>query len=283
MKTSIRNLFWVFIPLFLVILVLQSCSGGSDSFTPADTSFEIKVTFSPTEVKSTNGKVNLLYGVETSNFEKEGYELKDFQVLNAANGTILCSISDTGKYMLIHKAFGGNIPSEDYYTPQDIHSTYRFTIGLELDPAQVPQKINHKLILVKDAKEKIIEGTETTVLKGPIPVISSPLKGERFVSGATTSLANNHHPAFQLTYKGKTTVIERFCVDWVKVDETGNYFHDDMKVNENWYVYGQDVYAVADGSVISAQDGMPEQIPLENSDTNVTAVRLKVADHHVIC
>ena len=54
------------------------------------------------------GKWNLLYGVGTSNFEKEGYELKDFQVLNVANGTILCSIRDTGKYMLIHKAFGGN-------------------------------------------------------------------------------------------------------------------------------------------------------------------------------
>lgn len=255
-------------PIFY--LLTSSCSDRSDLVTPKEeTSFELRVTFLPVEVKSTNGKVNLLYGVEVPNFEKEGYTLKDFQVLNAATGNILCSIKDTTKYLLLHKASEKSIPGEDSFTPKAEHSTYRITIGLVLEPAQVPQKIKHKLILVKDAKEKIIEGTETTVTKGQIHVLASPLKGERLVSGATTSLESNHHPGIQLTYKGKTTVIERFCVDWLKVDENGNYFTGDIKVNENWFVYGQNVYSVADGYVISSQDGLPDQIPFEKNDTNI--------------
>lgn len=271
MKISIRNLVLVFIPVFLFILVLQSCSGNSDSVTPAETSFEMKVTFSPIEVKSTDGKINLLYSVEISNFEKEGYELKDFQVLNAANNTMLCSISDTGKYMLIHKPTVESIPQELYYYPLFDLATYRFSIGLILDPAQVPQKLRHKLVLIKDATEKIIEGAETSISKGPITIISSPLKGERFVSANTTTLMNNQHPTYQLTYKGITTVPERYCVDWNKLDATGSPFHGDQSICENWYVYGQDVYAASGGQVVFVSDGMPDQFPVGtvSNDLNV--------------
>jgi hypothetical protein len=282
MKTSIKNLFLFIITFFAVIIFFPSCKEDSNPMAQVpDTSYEMKVTFAPIEIKSTDGKVNLLYGVETQNFEKDGFELKDFQVLNASNETMLCSRSDTGKFMLIHKPAAEGIPPEAYYYPFQGHLTYRFSIGLVLDPSQVPQKIKHRLILSKDGKEKIIEGKETAVLKGTIAVMSSPLKGERFVSANTTTFLNNHHPTYQLTYKAKTTVPERFCVDWNKIDETGSPFHGDQSVCENWYVYGQNVYAVADGIVISVKDGMPDQSPvgtisndlnLFNSDGNSVVI-----------
>ncbi|MFA6596319.1 MAG: hypothetical protein WCS69_01240, partial [Ignavibacteriaceae bacterium] len=126
MKTLAQNLLLVLVPLFVSMLVFQSCKEESIPVAQVpDTSYEMKVTFAPIEVKSTDGKVNLLYGVETQNFEKEGYALKDFQVLNAANETMLCSRSDTGKFMLIHKPASEGIPPEAYYYPFNGHLTYR--------------------------------------------------------------------------------------------------------------------------------------------------------------
>ena len=235
-----------------------SCSDKSDPVAPTEeTSFEMNVTFAPIEVKSTDGKVNLLYSVQIVDFEKEGYKLKDFQVLNSANNEMFCSIIDTLKYLLITKE---NILAEDY--PLREYSNFRISVGLVLDPAKVPQKIRHKLILVKDAKEKIIEGAETSVSQQQLPVISAPLKGERFLSGNSTTLLNNIHPAFQMKYRGSTRVHERFCVDWNKIDDAGNLFLGDYRVCENWYVYGEQVYAVADGQVVSVKDGMPDQSPV---------------------
>ncbi|MFA6598792.1 MAG: M23 family metallopeptidase [Ignavibacteriaceae bacterium] len=263
MKTLAKNLPLVLVPLFVSMLVFQSCKEESNPVVQVpDSTYEMKVTFTPIEVKSTDGKVNLVYSVEVPNFDKEGYQIKDFQVYNVANNAMICSISDTGKYLLIHKPLQESLPDDFYYYAGMYYATYRFSIGLVLDPSQVPQKIKHRLVLSKDGKEKIIEGTETAVLKGPIAVVSAPLKGERFVSANTTTFLNNHHPTYQLTYKAKTTVPERFCVDWNKIDETGSPFQGDKSVCENWYVYGQNVYAVAGGVVISVKDGMPDQSPV---------------------
>jgi murein DD-endopeptidase MepM/ murein hydrolase activator NlpD len=39
-------------------------------------------------------------------------------------------------------------------------------------------------------------------------------------------------------------------------------FHDDPKINANWYSYGTEVLAVADGTVTAVKDGIPENVPL---------------------
>ena len=130
-----KKLVFCFVTLSMIIAFL-SCSKKSEQYLPAvESAFDMKLTFAPIVVKSTNGKVNLLYSIEVSNFGKEGYKLKDFQVLNAAGGTLLCSLSDTGKYMLIHRPAIESIPEELFYYPLVGHATYRFSIGLVLEPA----------------------------------------------------------------------------------------------------------------------------------------------------
>ena len=257
MKTRNFHLYSVFLTSIIIFLVL-SCSENSGPSDPLEgDSIEMNITFAPIEVKSTDGKINLLYSVQTEDFETKGYTLKDFQAINSANNTILCSIADTTKYLLITKT---NILADDY--PMRDYSNFRISVGLVLDPEQVPQKIKHKLIVVKDGQEKTIEGAETNVSREQIPVISSPLKGERFMCNNTTVISNNIHPVYQMKYRGITRVPERFCADWIKIDENGNYFTGDYHVCENWYVYGENVYAVADGQVVSVKDGYADQSPV---------------------
>ncbi|MBA4405931.1 hypothetical protein C0389_01520 [bacterium] len=263
MNTYHHNFYPIFCCLFILAIALQSCIENNILVPPVEeSSIEMNVSFAPRAVKSTDGKVNILYSVEVSNFDKEGYKLKDFQVYNGASNTLLCNISDTNKFLLIHKPLQENLSDDFYYYAGVYHASYRFSVGLVLDPSQVPQKIKHSLVLVKNAKEEIIEIAETAVLQGQIPVISSPLNGERIISALTITLINNHHPTYQLTYKGKTFVPERFCADWNKINATGSASHGDQNVCENWYVYGQNVYAVADGFVVSVNDGMPDQSPV---------------------
>jgi hypothetical protein len=151
-----RKLFFTLVSSILIILAFISCEKKSIQVTL--TSYKMKVTFAPTAVKSTNNKINLMYNVEVLNFEADGYKLKDFQILNSTTGTKLCSISDTGKYLMIYKPAIGSIPEELFYYPLVGHATYRFNIGLVLDQTLVPQKMKHRLILIKDGKERTIEG-----------------------------------------------------------------------------------------------------------------------------
>jgi len=255
--------------MVLTVPTFIYCSKKSALDITSQTSFDMKVKFAPTEVKSTDGKVNLMYSLESANFDKEGYKLKDFQVFNSANGAMLCSISDTNKYLVILKPYTGVISQSLFYYPNNQHSTYCFLVGLILPPAQVPQKINHKLVLTKGSEEKIIE-VETSVSKEEPLVFSAPLKGDRFIAANATTLQNNHHPKIPILYKGITTIPERYCIDWNKIDASGNNFTGDQNICANWYVYGENVYAVATGEVASVTDGMPDQSPVGTTSNGLT-------------
>ena len=51
---------------------------------------------------------------------------------------------------------------------------------------------------------------------------------------------------------------ETFAVDWAKV-KNDRIFDGDGKRVEQYYGFGEDVLAVADGTVVSMHDGMPDE------------------------
>jgi hypothetical protein len=61
---------------------------------------------------------------------------------------------------------------------------------------------------------------------------------------------------------GQTRFPERFAIDWIKLGEGGKAWHDDPKINANWYCYGTEVLAVADGVITAVKDGIPENVSL---------------------
>jgi hypothetical protein len=251
--------------------LLLSCAQNTSLVEPtAESSFDLKVKFAPQELKSTNGMINIMYSLEASNFETDGYKLRDFQVVNSSNNKILCSISDTNKYLVILKPDNVIMREDLYYYPQNAHLNYIFLVDLISDPSQVPQRIKHKLILTKNSKQWIVEGEEVSVSKAAVPLFSPPLKGELFMSANSTTLENNHHPKICVTYKGNTTIPERYCIDWNKIDASGNTYNGDPGVCENWYIYGQNVYAVSIGEVVSVNDGMPDQFPVGTKSADLT-------------
>ena len=52
----------------------------------------------------------------------------------------------------------------------------------------------------------------------------------------------------------------RYAIDWVRRHNDATFSRDALK-NDSYYAYGQDVLAVADGTVIAARDGIPENVP----------------------
>jgi murein DD-endopeptidase MepM/ murein hydrolase activator NlpD len=57
---------------------------------------------------------------------------------------------------------------------------------------------------------------------------------------------------------GKVRVPARFAVDWMKLDPDGHYASGDEKQVANWYGYGEDVLAVAAGTVANVRDSIGE-------------------------
>lgn len=52
----------------------------------------------------------------------------------------------------------------------------------------------------------------------------------------------------------------RYAIDWVKI-ESGEMHSGRDKSTASYYGYGQEVLAVADGVIVTALDGMPDNVP----------------------
>jgi murein DD-endopeptidase MepM/ murein hydrolase activator NlpD len=56
-------------------------------------------------------------------------------------------------------------------------------------------------------------------------------------------------------------IAQRYAIDWEQLDDSGRLWVGDDAVLTNWPGYGENILAVADGTVVRAIDGLPNQVP----------------------
>jgi murein DD-endopeptidase MepM/ murein hydrolase activator NlpD len=148
-------------------------------------------------------------------------------------------------------------------------------------PNDVPAALAHR-ITVKAGKDS----DEYTVTTAPIPVfkqvvsIHSPLKGDAWLAANGPANASGHRRAL-IPVGGGVHIAQRFAIDWLQLRPEGGSFTGDRLDNKNYRCYGSDVLAVADSTVATVKDGIPENVPGINSRA-VPITLETVGGNHVI-
>ncbi|MGN7411549.1 M23 family metallopeptidase [Paenibacillus sp. SAF-068] len=78
-----------------------------------------------------------------------------------------------------------------------------------------------------------------------------PLKGEWYVFWGGNDVMSNYH------YEHET---QRYALDIVRTKEQSSY-QGDATVNENYYAFGEPLYAAADGKVVDIKNDIPDNVP----------------------
>lgn len=81
-----------------------------------------------------------------------------------------------------------------------------------------------------------------------------PFKGEWFVFWGGDAVSQNYH---------QDAPNQRFAFDIVKVDESGKTHKGDGRKNEDYYAFGQEIIAPADGVITYVVDGIHDNVPGE--------------------
>jgi Peptidase family M23 len=106
----------------------------------------------------------------------------------------------------------------------------------------------------------VIDGPEVAIDRRPATVIKPPLKGDGWLA-TTACCTPNVHRDLRVAVNGRRIETpETFAVDWALLKGDRVYEGDGSR-NDQFYVYGADVYAVANGTVVSVQDGKPDATP----------------------
>lgn len=129
--------------------------------------------------------------------------------------------------------------------------THRVTI-------EVPQRPTGP-ILPPTITELVGEG----VVSGKAVTLGAPLKGSGWVAAGGCCDRVPHRMA-SFPFDGTRFFPERFAIDWVQIDDRARSYDGDVTDLDGWVGFGAEIISVADGTVVSVVDDLPEQVPPSN-------------------
>jgi biotin carboxyl carrier protein len=141
-------------------------------------------------------------------------------------------------------------------------------VDLIVPPGTAPERVTHRLVYSVPAgtstavfvEPPVIDGPEVAINRRAATVIKPPVKGDGWLSTSACCTPNVHRDLRVAVNGRRIETPETFAVDWALLKGDRVYEGDGSR-NDQFYVYGADVYAVANGTVVSVQDGKPDATP----------------------
>jgi hypothetical protein len=219
------------------------------------------VPFAPIPVPSQNG-VNLAYELELVPGGNPVPAVEKVEVIDPVTKKILYTADDELLAVLYHPATVPPPAASELRNGTGKLPLTRISLWLVVNPDAVPDRLSHRLTLNRTATglpPVTITGAEIAVRKDLPPVIvGSPMHGPGWLAMETTSPLTHHFSA-QITMNGVTRVPQRYAQDWILLDPVnGQAAAGNASLARNYYGFGKEIYAVADGTVMEAGDGLPD-------------------------
>jgi murein DD-endopeptidase MepM/ murein hydrolase activator NlpD len=220
--------------------------------------FELRVPAPPIPVRA-GGRTRLVYELHVTNLDPKGRELEitALDVLAEGRETPLLHLDGAGLDAVLKRP---GLP--DLKEKKKLGGGLRAVAFLWVDlDGPAPAVLVHRLTIHGQSGDKSVDGGRAAVPAGSPLVLGPPLRGGRWVAANGPSNASEHRLSMQ-SVDGLPRISQRFAIDWIKLGDDGLPFHGDSKKNESWVDYGSEVLAVADGTVASIKDGIPQNTPL---------------------
>lgn len=129
-------------------------------------------------------------------------------------------------------------------------------------PGNQPVGLRHRLAYETLHKQPgSVEGAVISDIQQTPVIVGPPVKEGAWAAVYDPSWERGHR---RVVYApdGKQRIPGRFAIDFIKLDEQGRYAAGEENEIKNWYGYGVEVIAVADGVVASTRDDFPESATL---------------------
>ena len=249
------------IALFIAALATQSnLAQAPESSLPID----IDVPSTPIPVRGA-GASHLFYEVHLTNFSGVQFELTRVDVHGGnGNDRLLASYSGAEISNRLLRPGAPSDLSDKRVLDRGLRAVLLLHLRIE-DERAVPTQLRHRLTFNWTSggktSEDTIDGGRVNPVAGRPLVIAPPLRDGDWLAANGPSNDSVHRRAL-MVINGRAHIAQRLAIDWIKLGPGGRLAHDDRSRNENWHGYRAEVLAVADGTVISIKDGIPDNVPL---------------------
>lgn len=219
------------------------------------------VLFAPVPFTGSDGLTHLVYELSVVNFTRGKLTISELAVLNADTEAIVGQLDSTA---LQQRSYPAGSPE----ATNVLQAGQAATIFIHLpmaDEDDVPDRLIHEAKVTAEAMpprdRNLAERlAPTTVDRRTLPMVSAPLAGERYIAADGCCDAARHTRAV-LPVNGALYVAQRYAIDYEQADGQNRIFTGDPKDPGSYEIFGKEVHAVADGTVVGTRNDLPEQTP----------------------
>jgi hypothetical protein len=218
------------------------------------------VPFAPVPFTGSDGKAHLVYELAVTNFTGARLVVDDVKVVDGQSGRVVGELA--GAQLRDRLQPAGSREGADHLEPGQAGTIF---IHLVTDAGTVPATIAHEVAVTSAAmppgSNQLTERLATTkVDERTLPVLSAPLRGEHYVAADACCDAVRHTRAV-LPVNGQTFLAQRYAIDYEQADAGNRIFTGDPRDPASYAIFGKDVLAVADGTVVGTRNDLTEQTP----------------------
>jgi peptidase M23-like protein len=244
------------LPLAVIAAAAAVVITARDAHGQIPPSIEFRVPKTPTVTFSDSGAF-VGYELFVTNLTPTPMTLRRVEVMSA--GKVVATLADADSSLLRSTSRVTQIPLADRLK---LDGGARATVYLwvPVDRANPPAQLRHRLTVQRDTVTEVLEGTTIPVERSAV-AISPPVRGEWAAFNGPSNASG--HRRLVLALDGHTASGQRFAIDFLQVDSAGNSRRPgtDASKNSNYYAYGTELLAVADGIVAATKDSIPENVP----------------------
>jgi hypothetical protein len=246
----------------------QATPAAPPGWTAETTALLATATRAPLRVTGSDGMVHLEYDLVLTNVFTTPVTLTALDVLTSEGRSLVRLEGDALE--AVTQPLLGRTPT----TLVPTSGALAVVLDVVVPPDQIPERLSHRLTydFAPDAQfativgSREIDGPELAVDPFAPIVIAPPLRGSGWLNANGCCDASDHR-SIRLAVDGARLVKpETFAVDWMRIQDGRLYIGDGTR-NEDYFAFGAEVLAVADGTVVFVRDGIAEDTPNEPPTT----------------
>lgn len=238
-----------------------------------------RVLAAPQAVRGSDGRTHLVYELEIQNITSGRATLEEITVTDAA-GQVLARLD--ARALAARVSLGGRRDSETAVLESSQFAVAFLHVALPPEAA-VPAHLEHRVraLAQKVGADLTMTLARTEVVRKAPALLGPPLRGSGYVVGDGCCDSIRHVRAL-LSLDGRFVLAQRFAIDFEQLGTDRRIVSGDPKLVTNYRIYNRPVYAVAEGTVVSARNDLddqppghlPEGLPLDQADGNFVILDL---------
>jgi murein DD-endopeptidase len=237
--------------IFTLVLLVTCLEGRAwgQAYRP---SIDVQIPTTPA-IMEVDGKKTVYYELHITNYAPDTILLHSLDIIDTKDTTHYLSLEGASLVQRV-ALIGGKGPK---MPEASLAPGRQAIVYIELSDVKATTVVHRIRYAFSGEAPREVLACPTELKEQDPLILGRPLKSGPWCAVYNPAWETGHRRKI-FTWNGAAHIPGRYAIDFIQLNNAGQYARGNEDSIAQWYGYGADVLAVADGTIASAKDGFPE-------------------------